>query len=30
MNIGVIQPQGSAPVNVLIARLPNGSLLIKR
>jgi hypothetical protein len=30
MSIGVIQPPGSAPVNMLIARLPNGSLLIKR
>jgi hypothetical protein len=28
--VGVIQPNGSAPVNALIARLPNGSLLIKR
>lgn len=28
--VGVIQPNGSAPVNVLIARLPNGALLIKR
>lgn len=30
MNVGVIQPNGSAPVNVLIARLPGGGLLIKR
>lgn len=30
MNIGVLQPQGSAPVNMLIARLPGGGLLIKR
>jgi hypothetical protein len=30
LNVGVIQPQGSAPVNMLIARLPNGGLLIKR
>lgn len=30
MNVGVIQPRGSAPVNVLIARLPGGGLLIKR
>ncbi len=30
MNVGVIQPPGSAPVNVLIARLPGGGLLIKR
>lgn len=28
--VGVIQPPGSAPVNMLIARLPNGALLIKR
>lgn len=30
MNVGVLQPNGSAPVNVLIARLPGGGLLIKR
>ncbi|GLS43634.1 hypothetical protein [Methylobacterium brachythecii] len=30
LNVGVIQPQGSAPINMLIARLPNGGLLIKR
>ncbi|MEA1832542.1 hypothetical protein U8607_10650 [Methylobacterium durans] len=30
LNVGVIQPPGSAPVNMLIARLPNGGLLIKR
>jgi hypothetical protein len=30
LSVGVIQPPGAAPVNVLIARLPNGSLLIKR
>jgi hypothetical protein len=30
LNVGVLQPNGSAPVNVLIARLPNGGLLIKR
>lgn len=30
LNVGVIQPQGSVPVNMLIARLPNGGLLIKR
>lgn len=30
LSVGVIQPQGSAPVNMLIARLPNGGLLIKR
>jgi hypothetical protein len=30
LNVGVIQPNGSIPVNMLIARLPNGGLLIKR
>jgi hypothetical protein len=30
LSISVIQPPGSAPVNMLIARLPNGALLIKR
>jgi hypothetical protein len=30
LSIGVIQPPGSAPINMLIARLPNGGLLIKR
>ena len=30
LNVGVIQPPGSAPVDMLIARLPNGGLLIKR
>jgi len=30
LSIGVIQPSGSAPVNMLIAKLPNGALLIKR
>ena len=30
LNVSVLQPAGSAPVNVLIARLPNGALLIKR
>jgi hypothetical protein len=30
MAIGVFQPPGATPVNMLIARLPNGSLLIKR
>jgi hypothetical protein len=30
LNVGVIQPAGSAPINMLIARLPNGGLLIKR
>jgi hypothetical protein len=30
LTVAVIQPQGSAPINMLIARLPNGGLLIKR
>jgi hypothetical protein len=30
LSIGVFQPPGAAPVNMLIAKLPNGSLLIKR
>lgn len=30
LNVSVLQPTGSAPVNVLIARLPGGGLLIKR
>jgi len=30
LNVSVLQPSGSAPVNVLIARLPGGGLLIKR
>lgn len=30
LNVGVIQPPNSAPVNLFIARLPNGALLIKR
>jgi hypothetical protein len=30
MTIDVLQPRGAAPINMLIARLPNGSLLIKR
>jgi hypothetical protein len=30
LSIGVFQPAGAAPLNMLIARLPNGSLLIKR
>jgi hypothetical protein len=28
--IAVLQPPGAAPINMLIARLPNGSLFIKR
>jgi hypothetical protein len=30
LSIAVLQPRGAAPVNMLIARLPNGGLLIKR
>jgi hypothetical protein len=30
LSVAVLQPPGSAPMNVLIARLPNGGLLIKR
>jgi hypothetical protein len=30
MSVDVLQSPGSAPVNALIVRLPNGSLLIKR
>jgi hypothetical protein len=30
LSVGVLQPRGAAPLNMLIARLPNGSLLIKR
>jgi hypothetical protein len=29
MNIGVLQPANAAPVNLLIARMPNGSIVIK-
>lgn len=29
-SVGVFQPPGAAPVNMLIAKLPNGNLLIKR
>jgi hypothetical protein len=29
-SVGVFQPPGAAPLNMLIAKLPNGSLLIKR
>ncbi|WP_423967610.1 hypothetical protein [Bradyrhizobium sp.] len=28
--VDVLQPPGAAPINMLIARLPNGGLLIKR
>ena len=30
LSVAVLQPPGSAPMNVLIARLPDGRLLIKR
>lgn len=30
LSVAVIQPAGVAPVNMLIAKLPNGSILIKR
>jgi hypothetical protein len=30
LSVAVLQPAGSAPINMLIARLPNGGLLIKR
>ncbi len=30
LSIAVLQPPGSAPMNVLVARLPDGRLLIKR
>jgi hypothetical protein len=30
LTIDVLQPRGAATINMLIARLPNGSLLIKR
>jgi hypothetical protein len=30
LSVGVLQPKGAAPSNVLIARLPNGALLIKK
>ena len=30
LNIAVLQPPGATPVNMLIAKLPNGALLIKR
>jgi hypothetical protein len=30
LSIGVLQPRGAAPINMVIARLPNGGLLIKR
>jgi hypothetical protein len=30
LNVDVLQPKGSAPVNLLVARLPGGGLLIKR
>ncbi len=30
LSVAVIQPPGAAPLNMLIARLPNGGLLVKR
>lgn len=30
LSVGVLQPKGAPPSNVLIARLPSGALLIKR
>jgi hypothetical protein len=30
LSVLVAQPQGSAPINMLVAKLPNGSILIKR
>ncbi|WP_020177342.1 hypothetical protein [Methyloferula stellata] len=30
LNVAVLQPPNSPPVNVLVARLPNGSILIKK
>lgn len=30
VSVGVLQPANSLPVNVLIARLPNGAIVIKR
>jgi len=30
LSVGVLQPKGAAPSNVLIARLPNGALVIKK
>jgi hypothetical protein len=30
MSVGVLQPANSIPVNMLIARLPNGAIVIKR
>ncbi len=30
LNVAVLQPPNSPPVNVLIARLPNGSIMIKK
>ncbi len=30
LSVWVLQPTGAAPLNALVARLPNGSLLIKR
>jgi len=30
LNVAVLQPNNSAPVNMFVARLPNGTILIKR
>jgi hypothetical protein len=30
LSVWVLQPPGAAPINALVARLPNGGLLIKR
>jgi len=30
LNVAVLQPANSAPINMFIARLPNGTILIKR
>jgi hypothetical protein len=30
LNLTILQPPGAAPINALIARLPNGSYLIKK
>jgi hypothetical protein len=29
-HVNVVQPQGAAPINMIIAHLPNGSWFIKR
>jgi len=30
LNVAVLQPANSAPINMFVARLPNGTILIKR